>query len=374
MTYSQSLVFAGDYYPDAPFVVNERSRESIVVANLETVIGETASKRTLKAYTVVLGDEAYKHVSESGVAAFNIANNHVYDAGHQTFDSMITRLRDMSHIQFFGLHDKPYAEFLLGSYRCAIIGCLERCRARGPRLFPSEHVGSLIRSIRGDFDRIYVTPHWGKASEFAYYPAPSQRRLAKEWLDCGADGVFGHHPHVIQGRERLDCKEVFYSLGNYQFDHIEGHDYPASYWGLTVQVTPSAAVDAFVPMFHFQERGLALLASEEIARKLYQHFEEISYDLTRNVTGTVDWCRAVGPVFIAKSRNSWRKRFRTHFFRTLPLWLLWNVLPETLFLRFGACLPDANIQEKINSHNATLEFFRMAMRQATDLQRSRNLQ
>ena len=34
----------------------------------------------------------------------------------------------------------------------------------------------------------------------------------------GADVVIGHHPHVVQGYEKVGKKMIFYSLGNFVFD------------------------------------------------------------------------------------------------------------------------------------------------------------
>ena len=128
----------------------------------------------------------------------------------------------------------PYAEITLSSKRIAIIGCLEPCRSRGSRLFREENVAGLIRKIRGDFDFIFVTPHWGKEGEYAFHPSPWQRRLAQDWIAKGADGIFGHHSHTIHGYEEIQGKPVFYSLGNFLFKHEEGSKYPLTTLGLAV--------------------------------------------------------------------------------------------------------------------------------------------
>jgi poly-gamma-glutamate synthesis protein (capsule biosynthesis protein) len=68
-------------------------------------------------------------------------------------------------------------------------------------LLKEENVSSLIEELHGKFDRIYVTHHWGKESEFAFHPSPHQRRRAREWVEKGADGIFGHHSHTVQAYE-----------------------------------------------------------------------------------------------------------------------------------------------------------------------------
>ncbi len=47
--------------------------------------------------------------------------------------------------------------------------------------------------------------------------AEYQSELGRHAIDVGADIVFGHHPHVIQGIEVYRGKAIFYSLGNFTF-------------------------------------------------------------------------------------------------------------------------------------------------------------
>jgi poly-gamma-glutamate synthesis protein (capsule biosynthesis protein) len=42
--------------------------------------------------------------------------------------------------------------------------------------------------------------------------------LGKQLIDCGADAIIGHHPHVIQDIWRYKNKPIIYSLGNFLFD------------------------------------------------------------------------------------------------------------------------------------------------------------
>ena len=62
---------------------------------------------------------------------------------------------------------------------------------------------------------IIVSFHWG--SEKSNYPDETQKALAHIAIDCGADLVVGHHPHVLQGIEQYKGKNIVYSLGNFCF-------------------------------------------------------------------------------------------------------------------------------------------------------------
>ena len=52
-------------------------------------------------------------------------------------------------------------------------------------------------------------------------PSPSQRAQARHLAQAGADVIIGHHPHVLQGYEKVEDCHVFYSLGNVLFGDIE---------------------------------------------------------------------------------------------------------------------------------------------------------
>ncbi len=68
----------------------------------------------------------------------------------------------------------------------------------------------------GDADVRIISLHWGL--EMSSYPTPEDRELARRIAGAGADLILGHHPHVIQGVERLGQTHVAYSMGNFIFD------------------------------------------------------------------------------------------------------------------------------------------------------------
>lgn len=74
---------------------------------------------------------------------------------------------------------------------------------------------SYLRSIE-KVDWIVLIYHGG--DEFLFAPMPYTRKLLHSYLDMGVDVVVGHHPHVVQGFEKMGNKAIFYSLGNFMFD------------------------------------------------------------------------------------------------------------------------------------------------------------
>jgi poly-gamma-glutamate synthesis protein (capsule biosynthesis protein) len=79
---------------------------------------------------------------------------------------------------------------------------------------------------RANADIVVCSFHWGVSRghrEIADY----QIELGRHAIDCGADIVFGHHPHVTQGVEVYRDRPIFYSLGNFTFaqhNPAKGHE------------------------------------------------------------------------------------------------------------------------------------------------------
>lgn len=73
-----------------------------------------------------------------------------------------------------------------------------------------------VRDLRRQADIVIVSCHWGVSSSVEV--VDYQRVVGRAAIEAGADLVFGHHPHVIQGVECHQGKPVFYSLGNFAFD------------------------------------------------------------------------------------------------------------------------------------------------------------
>ncbi len=66
-------------------------------------------------------------------------------------------------------------------------------------------------------DILVVSLHWGR--EGSGRPTESQRRIAHQIINAGADIIIGHHPHVLQEIEMYKGKTIAYSLGNFVFDN-----------------------------------------------------------------------------------------------------------------------------------------------------------
>jgi poly-gamma-glutamate capsule biosynthesis protein CapA/YwtB (metallophosphatase superfamily) len=82
-------------------------------------------------------------------------------------------------------------------------------------------IAEAIRAADEVADIVLVTAHWGEQGTST--PRASERRQAEAWIDAGADGIFGHHQHVLQPLEFYEGRPIAWGLGNFVWQA-----YPAS--------------------------------------------------------------------------------------------------------------------------------------------------
>jgi len=80
---------------------------------------------------------------------------------------------------------------------------------------PPEDLAADIGALKGKVDRIVATFHWGVP--YVREPSEADRAKARFAVDCGADLVIGHHPHIVQPFEIHRGCPIFYSVGNFTF-------------------------------------------------------------------------------------------------------------------------------------------------------------
>lgn len=164
---------------------------------------------------------------EAGFDVLNLANNHTMDYGREGLVETLKILND-SGIRTIGAgtnRDEAHKPVYI-KRNGIIIGCLGFCAFPSEGYFflennpdiahANENMEQEIRSAKANCDILIVSCHWGR--EYNFYPSDVQRKLAHTAVDNGADMVWGHHPHVLQGIEKYKSGIIFYSLGNFVFD------------------------------------------------------------------------------------------------------------------------------------------------------------
>ena len=182
--------------------------DDLTVANMEGTL-TTSNDRQQKTFAFK-GDPSYTEIlTRGGVEATNLANNHSHDYGDQSYEDTIQYL-EAAGITTFG-YDRTAVMDVKG-IKVGLIGIYELKDGLGRQ----QQVIDTIQEVKDQGAQVIIVSfHWG--TEKSNVPDDIQKTLAHLAVDQGADLVVGHHPHVLQGIEKYQGKNIVYSLGNFCF-------------------------------------------------------------------------------------------------------------------------------------------------------------
>lgn len=208
-----------DFYSD--FDINWLNQETLVNTELEP--------STYPCFSTPgeMGKAAY----DAGFRVFNLSNNHSYDKGAigiaatrrfwdtMPDDTLTCGLYESENPQITIQHKNDIVIAYLG-YTEHTNGLHTPKNAEATVIYTSEtdRIRQQIEEARKQADFVIVSTHWGV--EGSHKITDSQRALAQQLVDFGADLVIGTGPHVIQDAEWLTAADgrtcfVAYSLGNF---------------------------------------------------------------------------------------------------------------------------------------------------------------
>lgn len=199
--------------------------DDLSVVNMEgTLTAETA--RADKLYAFKAAPSYVSILTEGSVEAANLANNHTYDYGEQSYLDTIDALEGAG-IASFG-YDRT-AVLNVNGVKVGLVGIYELDSHLDCQTQLLENIAA-VKSAGAQV--IIVEFHWGNEKETA--PDSNQTTLGRLAVDSGADLVVGAHPHVLQGIEKYRGKYIVYSMGNFCFG---GNTNPTEYDTMIFQQT-----------------------------------------------------------------------------------------------------------------------------------------
>ena len=179
--------------------------------------------------TVFTGNPAYlAGVRDAGFDWVSMANNHVGDFGPAGV------LQSMNYLTQYGLlhggagantaaAHKPSIVTIKGvkvallSYdTIAPVYNATSTKAGSARMTNAYLKRDIAAARKAGAQVVIVWPHWGV--EYTAGPTATQRTLAHDAIDAGADLVIGNHPHWAQAMEVYKGHPICYALGNFTFD------------------------------------------------------------------------------------------------------------------------------------------------------------
>ena len=168
-----------------------------------------------------------------GINIVTLANNHLTDCGRAGVLETLQALADAG-VAVIGagvnkqaahapriLHVPAKPGTGKGIFQIGLLGYYWNRRTSATKNFPGsamdqhEELAADIGALRKRVDRVVATFHWGVP--YVREPSAWDRAKARFAIDCGADIVIGHHPHIVQPFEIYRGRPIFYSVGNFTF-------------------------------------------------------------------------------------------------------------------------------------------------------------
>ena len=235
--YSTSLNAYYDMYGPAYFFQNVKSvfdADDLTIVNFEGTLTDSTA-RNGETFAFKAPAEYAEILTDGGVEAVNVANNHSHDYGDQGFADTKENLKKAG-ITTFGYNETALME--VKGVKIGLVGIYEL----HDHLEREHQVRVNIQKVRAEgADLVFVVFHWGNEKDTV--PDANQVTLAKLAIDNGADLVVGHHAHVLQGVTTYKGKTIAYGLGNFCFG---GNSAPSDMDTMVFQQTFTLDIDGSV--------------------------------------------------------------------------------------------------------------------------------
>ncbi|MDR2487759.1 MAG: CapA family protein [Clostridiales Family XIII bacterium] len=197
-------------------------RDDLTIANLEGALTEETRHIGIGEFHF-RGDPDYARIlSEGGVDAVDLANNHTMDYGEKGYADTQDALSAVGVAWFGdeGLLVRDVGGIRIGFYGLSFTDDTALIEAR-------------TLALREQGAELVVASFHDGEPGIRYTPTERQRRAATRAIDAGADLVIQHHPHVLQEISEYKGKLIAYSLGNFCYG---GHSAPADMDSIILQV------------------------------------------------------------------------------------------------------------------------------------------
>ncbi|MBQ8835901.1 MAG: CapA family protein [Clostridia bacterium] len=168
-------------------------------------------------------------VVDAGFDIVGMANNHMLDKGEKgllaTLDywdaqpvTNIGAYRNREEYDSITVIEKNGISIALLSFTYSTNG---NSLPKGSEVYipyiDNDEIASKVAEAETLADITIVSMHWG--TEFSFNVNSAQKELAALICENGGDVIIGHHPHVIQPMEWIECENnrtlCMYSLGNF---------------------------------------------------------------------------------------------------------------------------------------------------------------
>ncbi|MDF2943780.1 MAG: hypothetical protein K0S01_2638 [Herbinix sp.] len=205
-------------------IANKLLEYDYVIANLESPLTDKTTSiipKSMHLRTPVVNVELlnYLHIN-----AVSLANNHLFDFGKKGLEDTINALE--SHdVEWFGANSKNLLKEFNGEKICFSgfccystngTGYIEENNKIGINTLTYDNIIQQLEKDKNNKAFSILSFHWG--TEHTNYPKYDHIRLAETIAMKKNSLICGHHPHIIQGVQKINDSLIAYSLGNFLFD------------------------------------------------------------------------------------------------------------------------------------------------------------
>ncbi|MDC3388816.1 CapA family protein [Flavobacteriaceae bacterium] len=225
--------FFGKYTFDNPdikkyfkSVSNLLSAYDLVVGNLETPFVGDLKPKLIKSACIGALNHNVELLNYLNVGCVNLANNHLLDYGKEGYD-LTLKLLEENNINYFGIEDKIYnfkkdfnaiAFHGYCAYNTSPAGMYTKKKGYGVNVLDFKTVLNNFKDLDSQGFLNFLSIHSGQ--EHINIPSYEDIKMARQLAKIAPYVYYGHHPHVLQGLEKINDAVIAYSLGNFCFDDI----------------------------------------------------------------------------------------------------------------------------------------------------------
>lgn len=200
----------------------------ICFANLEgTIIDKGGTTKSCndptKCYVFRMPEKYTRYLVESGIDLVGLANNHSGDFG-SAGRKRTAQMLDSLGLVYAGHEDCPYATYVQNGITYGL--CAFAPNTGTVRINDYKRAKEIVTHLDSVCDVVIVSFHGGaegpshrsvtRKSEYYYGEHRGNvYEFAHLVVDCGADIVFGHGPHIVRAVEIYQNRLIAYSLGNF---------------------------------------------------------------------------------------------------------------------------------------------------------------
>jgi len=246
------------------------TQERHLVVNLESPFSRKQRFKENGSPSLCASLETVAQLSEAGITAVSLANNHIFDGGQEGLYETIQILDDwgIGHIGAGENLEKATRAYVIETDGCKV-GIIAfsytppaQKNVPGVAYLYDETVENTIATVRPHVDFLVAMSHCG--IELFQYPLPRDQNIYRKMIDFGVDLVIGGHSHCVQAMEVYHDRYIFYSLGDCVFDHFH-QDVWEGFWEksahahkFAIEATQDEPRHSLVVCVNFNEKQMKL--------------------------------------------------------------------------------------------------------------------